>query len=76
MKRLYYHNVFYKSLSYTQIHYYTDTHLESYFAYAELSVLCVMLQVESIVSKRYGKDAYRMFRHLSRENKFCPTDKV
>ncbi|CAI8604467.1 unnamed protein product [Vicia faba] len=33
-------------------------------------------EVESIVLKRYGRDAYRMFRHLSKENQFCPTDKL
>ncbi|XP_057423066.1 uncharacterized protein LOC130716999 isoform X2 [Lotus japonicus] len=33
-------------------------------------------EVESIVLKRYGMDAYRMFRHLSKEDMFCPTDKI
>lgn len=33
-------------------------------------------EVESIVLKRYGRDAYRMFRHLSKEKQFCPTDKI
>lgn len=41
-----------------------------------VSFLCTILQVESIVLKSYGMDAYRMFRHLSKEDMFCPTDKV
>lgn len=39
-------------------------------------LLCAILQVESIVLKRYGRDAYRMFRHLLKENQFRPTDQV
>jgi hypothetical protein len=39
-------------------------------------LLCAMLQVESIVLKRYGRDAYRMFRYLSKGKQFRPTDKV
>ncbi|CAJ2630012.1 unnamed protein product [Trifolium pratense] len=33
-------------------------------------------EVESIVLKRYGRDAYRMFRYLSKAKQFCPTDKI
>lgn len=33
-------------------------------------------EVESIVLKRYGRDAYRMFRHLLKENQFRPTDQI
>ncbi|XP_061369553.1 uncharacterized protein LOC133312391 [Gastrolobium bilobum] len=33
-------------------------------------------EVESIVLKRYGRDAYRMFRLLSKDNCFCETDKI
>ncbi|KAK2458081.1 DNA-directed RNA polymerase III subunit RPC3 [Trifolium repens] len=33
-------------------------------------------EVESIVLKRYGRDAYRMFRYLSKGKQFRPTDKI
>lgn len=35
-----------------------------------------MLQVESIVLKRFGRDAYRMFRLLSKAGRLLETDKV
>lgn len=34
------------------------------------------VQVESIVLKRYGRDAYRMFRLLSKAGQLLETDKV
>nr|KYP33757.1 DNA-directed RNA polymerase III subunit RPC3 [Cajanus cajan] len=33
-------------------------------------------EVESIMLKRYGKDAYRMFRLLSKDSSFLDTDKI
>lgn len=35
-----------------------------------------ILQVESIVLKRYGRDAYRMFRLLSKASRLLETDNV
>ncbi|XAR69867.1 hypothetical protein NMG60_11001613 [Bertholletia excelsa] len=35
-----------------------------------------MEEVESIVLKKYGREAYRMFRLLSREDKLFETDKI
>lgn len=32
--------------------------------------------MESVVMRRYGKEAFRMFRYLSQEDRFVETDKV
>lgn len=33
-------------------------------------------QMEAVVMRRYGKEAFRMFRYLSQEGRFVETDKV
>ncbi|CAN7021891.1 unnamed protein product [Brassica rapa subsp. trilocularis] len=33
-------------------------------------------EMESVVTKSYGKEAFRMFRYLSQEDRFVETDKV
>lgn len=33
-------------------------------------------QIEAVVMRRYGKEAFRIFRYLSQEARFVETDKV
>ncbi|KAL0721150.1 hypothetical protein Bca4012_035749 [Brassica carinata] len=40
------------------------------------NVLKAMLEMESVVMRRYGKEAFRMFRYLSQEDRFVETDKI
>ncbi|CAN1854058.1 DNA-directed RNA polymerase III subunit RPC3 [Linum perenne] len=40
------------------------------------STIFLILQLESLILKRYGRDAYRMFRLLSKADRLLETDKI